>query len=107
MYRRTGVNSQITDALTQASLATVGMGPALATGMHQQAGAHAMATMMLNGAMAQGQNAMLTQAAAVRGVMGMYGGRGRSRARPADDGNRLLTLLLLAVLVNQGRPAGG
>lgn len=64
MTDNTPLNSQITDAVTQSTLNTVGQSPVLAIATTQQAGAHAQALMSAN-ANGRQQNAHLVAEAAL------------------------------------------
>jgi Killing trait len=64
----TSVNSQITDAVTQANVHVLGTSPAVAMGNLYQATAQALANAAHNATMAQQQMNMTAQAATTAGV---------------------------------------
>lgn len=66
------VNSQITDAVTQANVKVVGEAPAMAIGSLYQTAAHSTGILFQNAVSAQQQQNTLTQAAANQGVMQIY-----------------------------------
>lgn len=69
----TAVNSQITDAVTQADLQVVGVSPAVALGNLYQATAQALANAAHNATAAQQQSWITAQAATTAGVALIYG----------------------------------
>lgn len=68
----TSVNSQITDAVTQNSVQTVGSSPAMAMGLLFQATAQALANSAHNAASSQQQAYVTAQAATTMGVSTLY-----------------------------------
>lgn len=68
----TAVNSQITDAVTQANLKVLGDSPAVALGNLYQATAQALANAAHNATTAQQQTAITAQAATTMGVATLY-----------------------------------
>lgn len=68
----TAVNSQITDAVSQASTNVLGDAPAVAVGNLYQATAQALALAAHNAANAQQQTAVTAQAATTMGVATLY-----------------------------------
>ena len=68
----TAVNSQITDAVTQANVHVLGDAPAIAMGNLYQATAQALANAAHNATMAQQQMAITAQAATAAGVALIY-----------------------------------
>lgn len=71
----TAVNSQITDAVTQSSVETLGHAPALAAGNLYQAVAQSMGLAAHNAVTAQQQSNLLAQAATTRCVALLTGGQ--------------------------------
>jgi hypothetical protein len=69
----TAVNSQITDAVTQANVKALGDAPAMAMGNVYQAVAQALANAAHNATNAQQQNNVLAQAATARCVQVLLG----------------------------------
>lgn len=67
----TAVNSQITDAVTQANVKVLGDAPAMAMGALYQSVAHSMGIAFENATMAQQQNATLAQAVTTRCVQAL------------------------------------
>jgi hypothetical protein len=68
----TSVNSQITDAVTQANVKVLGDAPAMAMGNLYQATAQALANAAHNATTAQQQAAITAQAATTMGVATLY-----------------------------------
>ncbi len=68
----TAVNDQITDSITQANLAVLGVAPAVALGNLYQATAQALANAAHNATTAQQQNYSMAQAATTMGVSTLY-----------------------------------
>jgi hypothetical protein len=68
----TAVNSQITDAITQSCVQTLGSSPAMAISSLYQATAHALALSAHNATLAQQQLQIVAQAATVQGVALIY-----------------------------------
>jgi hypothetical protein len=69
----THVNSQITDAVTQANVKALGDAPAMAMGNLYQAAAQALANAAHNATTAQQQNNVLAQAVTARCVQLLLG----------------------------------
>jgi hypothetical protein len=85
----TAVNSQITDAVTQANVKVLGDAPALAMGNLYQAVAQAIANAAHNATNAQQQNYVLAQAVTARCVQVLLGSADEDqRARGAADRKR-------------------
>jgi Killing trait len=68
----TSVNSQITDAVTQANVKVLGDSPAMALSNLYQATAQALANAAHNATTAQQQSAITAQAATTMGVATLY-----------------------------------
>ncbi len=68
----TSVNSQITDAVTQANVKVLGDAPAIALGNLYQATAQALANAAHNATSAQQQSNVAAQAATTMGVTTLY-----------------------------------
>jgi hypothetical protein len=68
----TAVNSQITDAVTQANVKVVGDAPAMALGNLYQATAQALANAAHNATTAQQQTGVTAQAATTTGVTTLF-----------------------------------
>lgn len=68
----TAVNSQITDAVTQSGVQTLGSAPAVALANLFQSTAHALALAALNATNAQQQLQIVHQAATTQGVALLY-----------------------------------
>ncbi len=68
----TSVNSQITDAVTQANVEVIGNAPAVAMGNLYQATAQALANAAHNATIAQQQTNVTAQAATTMGVSTLY-----------------------------------
>lgn len=71
----TAVNSQITDAVTQANVKVLGDAPAMAMGSLYQAVAQAIANAAQNATNAQQQNFVLAEAVTTRCVQTLLGDR--------------------------------
>lgn len=71
----TSVNSQITDAVTQANVKVLGDAPAQAMGAIFQAMAHSLGLVFENAASQQQQNSTLAQAVTTRCVQVLLGDR--------------------------------
>lgn len=71
----TAVNGQITDAVTQAGVQTVGSAAGVALGAMYQSMAHAHAITALNAVNAQQQTYMTHQAATTRCVLALLAGK--------------------------------
>lgn len=109
MALRTAVNSRITDAVTQSNLATLGLGPSIAMGSVFQSLAHSLSIMFQNSVQAQAQMAMTGQAAAVQGVLRLYGQNSVAAAVAAgrvgrsDTATQLLTLIVALELLKKNK----
>jgi hypothetical protein len=68
----TPVNDQITDALSQGNVATIGQGPGVALGSLYQISAQAFGLMIENAVTAQQQSAIAAQAAAAQSIRAIY-----------------------------------
>ncbi|HTQ13434.1 MAG TPA: RebB family R body protein [Rhizomicrobium sp.] len=105
MAYRTPVNSQITDAVTQSSVATLGQASAIAMGTIYQASAHSIGILFQNTTLAQKQAAMCGQAATNQGVMQMYSMNSMAAAAAtakiarSSTTDQLITALVLARLL--------
>ena len=82
----TAVNSQITDAVTQADVQVVGVSPAVALGNLYQATAQALANAAHNATAAQQQMWITAQAATTAGVALIYGQAGAATILDAVQG---------------------
>lgn len=78
MAEPTAVNSQITDAVTQANVKVVGEAPAIAMGNVYQTAAHSLGLMFENAVNAQAQQNILAQAATTQGIMLLYSSAGQA-----------------------------
>lgn len=76
MAEPTAVNSQITDAVTQANLKVLGEAPAMAMGSIYQTMAHSLGVMFENAVSSQQQLNIAAQAATNQGVILMYASLG-------------------------------
>jgi len=72
MASPTAVNSQVTDAVTQANVQAIGVSPAVAMGNLYQATAQALANAAHNATVAQQQLNITAQAAVAVGVAMIY-----------------------------------
>ncbi len=77
MASSTAVNSQITDAVTQANVAALGLSPAVAAGVLYQAVAQAAGNAALNATSAQQQGNILAAATTATGVSLVYASGGK------------------------------
>ena len=68
----TPVNGMITDAVTQSSLAVLGVAPAQAMGNVYQTAAHSLSVLYENATQSQQHGAISGQAATNQGVMQLY-----------------------------------
>jgi len=68
----TPVNGMITDAVTQSSVAVLGVAPAQAMGNVYQTAAHSLGVMFANNTQSQQNSAISGQAATNQGVMQLY-----------------------------------
>lgn len=99
----TPVNSQITDAVTQANLNVLGDGPAMAMGSVYQSLAHSTGILFENAVAAQQQQAVLAQAATNVGVMQLYSLAAQSADKLASsDVPDNMLALLTALRANTG-----
>lgn len=95
------VNGQITDAVAQTSVSTLGAAPAVALGSMYQTAAHATGIMYQNSVQAQQQAAIAGQAAANLGVIQIYGlnsmaaAAATAKVAQSDVPTSLLTALLV------------
>ena len=67
------VNQQVTDAVTQANVKTLGEAPAMAMGALYQSMAHSLGLMMENAVQAQQQANIIAQTATTAGVNAILG----------------------------------
>lgn len=72
MAMNTPVNDQITDAVTQSSVAVLGVAPAQAMGSVYQTAAHSLGVLYANATLSQQNSAISSQAATNQGVMQLY-----------------------------------
>lgn len=68
----THVNSQITDAVTQANLTTLGQAPAMAIGALSQSMTTSLSLLYMNATQAQQNMSTVAQAATTQGVASIY-----------------------------------
>lgn len=89
------VNPQITDAVTQSNLSTLGDGPAMAMGSVYQSLAHSLGILFENAVAAQQQQAVLAQAATNVGVMQLYSAASEAAGKigQSDVPDNMLSLL--------------
>lgn len=80
----TAVNSQITDAVTQANVSVLGDSPAMGLASLYQSTAHATGLMFHNAVNAQQQTAIAAQAATIQGVIQLYS-LNAARAAPTTE----------------------
>ena len=80
----TSVNSQITDAITQANTQVIGTAPAVAMANLYQASAQALANAAHNATVAQQQTNIAAQAATTAGVAMLLGVNNAAAARAAE-----------------------
>lgn len=78
----TSVNSQITDAVTQANVSVLGDSPAVALGNLYQAVAQALSNAAHNATNAQQQNNTLAQAVTTRCVQALLGATSSNGGKP-------------------------
>ena len=96
----TPVNGQITDAVTQASVHTLGMAPAMAMGAVYQSIAHSTGILYQNTVNQQQQAAISAQAATNQGVIQIYSmnsmaaAAATAKVAQSDTATTLLTLLV-------------
>lgn len=90
MADNTPVNSQITDAVTQANVSVLGQSPSMAIGALNQALSNSLGMMFANAVSAQQQQNVLAQAATAQAVATIYG---TSSSDMPDNMLALLTAL--------------
>ena len=96
------VNGQITDAVTQQSVAVLAAAPTMAMSTIYQSAAHSIGILYQNAVQAQRESAICAQASTNQGVIQIYALNSATAAvaaaKQASAGrtNDLLTLLLLA-----------
>ena len=96
----TAVNGQITDAVTQTGVHTLGSAPAMAMGSVYQSMAHSAGILFQNTVNQQQQSAICAQAATNQGVIQIYSVNSMAAAAAAakvarsDTASTLLTLLI-------------
>jgi hypothetical protein len=96
----TAVNGQITDAVTQSSLAVLGNAPAMAMGTVYQSMSHSLGLMFQNSVQAQQHAAISSQAATNQGVIQIYSAPTMASATATGKLARSdVSDLLLALLV--------
>ena len=97
----TPVNGQVTDSVTQTSLAVLGNGPAIAMGTVYQSMAHSIGLMFQSSVQAQQHAAIASQAATNQGIIQIYSAPTMASAVATNKVSRsnstdlLLTLLVL------------
>lgn len=84
MAEPTAVNSQITDAVTQANVTVLGEAPAMAMSSLYQTMAHSLGLMFENAVAAQQQQNILAQAATAQGVTLLYRATGGTPPSATD-----------------------
>lgn len=93
------INDQITDAVTQANVKTLGDAPAIAMGAIFQTAAHSMGILYENTVGAQQQNAITSQAATNQGVIQIFsvdtmaGAVATSKISDSDTASTMLSLV--------------
>lgn len=98
MADNTPVNSQITDAVTQANLSTLGNASAVAAGNMFQVSSQAFGLMMQNAVSAQQQLNIAAQAVTAQGVALLYAGGAAAAGKIAQSDVPDNMLALLAAL---------
>lgn len=106
MAMNTPVNDMITDAVTQSSVAVLGVAPAQAMGNVYQTAAHSLGVLYANATLSQQQSAISSQAATNQGVMQLYSvpamAAAASTAKIAQsDTPDTMMALLMALAANQ------
>ncbi|WP_262689415.1 RebB family R body protein [Kordiimonas aestuarii] len=69
----TAVNGQITDAITQANLTTLGQTPSVSVGVLSQSLSHSLSILYANAVSAQQNMSVVAQAATARAVTALTG----------------------------------
>lgn len=93
------INDQITDAVTQANVKTLGDAPAMAMGAIFQTAAHSTGVLYENSVGAQQQNAITSQAATNQGVIQIFsvdtmaGAVATSKISDSDTASTMLALV--------------
>lgn len=110
MAFNTAVNSQITDAVTQANVKVLGDAPAMAMGSIYQTMAHSTGILFENAVSQQQQLAIAAQAATNQGVIQLYSIAGMADAAStsklaSSDVPDSLLALLTALKAFQAPPA--
>jgi len=106
MAMNTPVNDMITDAVTQSSVAVLGVAPALAMGNVYQTAAHSLGVLYANATLSQQQSAISSQAATNQGVMQLYSVPAMASAAATakvaqSDTPDMMMALLMALAANQ------
>jgi hypothetical protein len=98
----TPVNGQITDAVTQSSVAVLANAPATAMSSIYQSSAHSIGILFQNAVQAQMQSSISAQAATNQGVIQLYStgtmAAATATAKLQQSDNPMNTLLLLLIL---------
>jgi len=102
----TPVNGQISDSVTQSSLAVLGNAPAVAMSTVYQSMAHSMGLMFQNSVQAQQQAAISSQAATNQGVIQLYSAPSMASATASaklarNDSSGLLLALLVVLAASK------
>ena len=101
----TPVNSQITDALTQQSVQTLGSASAIAMGTIYQSAAHSIGILYQNATQAQRQASISAQAATNQGVIQIYsagtmaGATATAKIARSSTSRDIVTALILLQLM--------
>ena len=101
----TPVNSQITDALTQQSVQTLGSASAIAMGTIYQSAAHSIGILYQNATQAQRQASICAQAATNQGVIQIYsagtmaGAMATTKIARSSTSRDIVTALILLQLM--------
>lgn len=96
----TPVNGMITDAVTQSSVAVLGVAPAQSMGNVYQSAAHSLSILYENAAQAQQHGAISGQAATNQGVMQLYSvppmasAMSTAKIAQSDEPDLMLALLM-------------
>jgi len=99
----TPVNGQITDAVTQSSVATLAAAPTVAMGISYQSAAHSLSILYENTVQAQKMSSISAQAAANQGVIQIYSAgaaaSAAATAKLANQGNNSTRLLEMLIII--------
>jgi len=99
----TPVNSLITDALTQQSVAALANAPTVAMGLIYQSSAHSISILYQNAVQAQRNAAICAQAATNQGVIQVYGFGSMAAALAAEKLARPTSMANLVALLQLPR----